>query len=69
MKSDTKSDIKTDKNFFDPFSPLLEHGTDSIIFNEWRIETPGIPIIFANCNSKNASETVVYIHLFWAEAF
>lgn len=39
------------------------------LYNKWRVKTPGNPIMFANCNSKNTSETGLYIHWFWAEAF
>ena len=33
-----------------------------LIYNKWRVKTPGNPIMFANCNSKNTSETGLYIH-------
>ena len=39
------------------------------LYNKWHVKSPGNPIMFANCNSKNTSETGLYIHWFWAEAF
>lgn len=64
IKSDKKSDAKTDKIFFDPFSPLLGYWSmeQTPLYNKWRVKTPGNPIMFANCNSKNTSETGLYIH-------